>query len=212
MISYATNTHGKTNLAALRSAGWRIFLTPGKDRTPPAGFQFAIDNGAWRCFKHGLPFESEKFETLIETHGAAADFVIIPDIVAGGNASLEFSKLWIDRLRHFRRILLPVQDGMTSDDVGAILRRHPNMGIFLGGSTEWKLRTMYGWGMVAHALGCYYHVGRVNTVKRVRLCAEAGAHSTDGTSASMYSVNLPKLDVAHSQASLLTPAMVEDKP
>ncbi len=210
MISYASNTQGIRNLTALSNANWRILLGPDKRHcNPPKAFRFrfAIDNGAWPCFKQNLPFDSEAFQSVVDTHGSAADFVVIPDVVADGERSLAFSKLWFDRLKHLRLILLPVQDGMRPDDIGAILERYPNMGIFLGGSTDWKLKTMYGWGMVAHAFRRYYHIGRVNTVRRIRLCAEAGADSIDGTSATMFSCTIPKLDNALRQPSLLTPTM-----
>jgi hypothetical protein len=205
MNSYASNTGTHRNLDQLRRHGWRILLTPKNPRLP-AGFRFAIDNGAWSCFQQKVPFDSDGFMKLVETHGPAADFIVIPDIVCGGMASLEFSMGWLERLRHLRRLLLPVQDGMKAADIGAILRREPAIGIFLGGSTEWKLATMYGWGMTAAALGCYYHVARVNTRRRVRLAAEAGADSTDGTSATRFSVTVPMLDAAHRQPSLLVPA------
>jgi hypothetical protein len=206
MNSYASNTHNRWNLAALRAAGWRILISPDRrQEEPPPEFRFAIDNGAWRAFKQMVPFDGAAFQRLIDKHGAGADFVVIPDIVAGGKRSMEFSLSWLERLRHLRLLLFAVQDGMTADEVGSILRRNPGLGIFLGGSTEWKLRTIYAWGMVAHALGCYYHVGRVNTRRRIRLCAEAGAHSFDGSSASIYSCTLPLLDSARKQPSLLTP-------
>jgi hypothetical protein len=182
-------------------------LSPNNSRLP-AGFKFAIDNGAWSCFQQKLPFDTAGFVALCDLYGAAADFVVVPDIVAGGQESLDFSKQWLDRLQHFRLILLAVQDGMKPDDVGALLERYPNLGIFLGGSTEWKLRTLYGWGMVAHAMRCWFHVGRVNTARRMRLCQEAGATSVDGTSVSMYASTLPLLQAAQKQPSLLTPKAV----
>lgn len=204
MISYATNTRTKRNLEALKAAGWRIFLSPDNPE-PPTGFRFAIDNGAWGCFTKKLPFNDEAFIRLVDRHGSAADFVVLPDIVAGGTKSLELSKYYLSRIPHVHRLLLPVQDGMNADDVGVLLREHPRVGIFLGGSTEWKLKTMYGWGMVAHAFCRWYHVGRVNSVRRIRLCQEAGATSFDGTSPSMFSVNVPKLTRARHQPSMLTP-------
>lgn len=119
--------------------------------------------------------------------------------------SLEFSLSWIPRLLHLKSILLPVQDGMDVPSVAAVLREHSNAGIFLGGSTEWKLATMYQWGTVAATLGRHYHVGRVNTARRIRLCEEAGADSFDGTSATMFSCTLPLLEAARQNRSLLTP-------
>ena len=44
--------------------------------------------------------------------------------------------------------------------------------------------------------------GRVNTQRRIRLCAAAGADSFDGTSASRYAVTLPGLDSARRQPDL----------
>lgn len=211
MISYASNTGTLRNIETLRRFGWRILLSPRDRRAPPPGLPFAIDNGAWSCFQQGLPFDDDGFTRLVETHGGAADFVVVPDKVCEGMRSLEFSLLWLERLRHIARPLLAVQDGMNAADVGAVLRRNPALGIFLGGSTEWKLRTMYGWGMVAHSQGCYYHVGRVNTAKRIRLCAEAGASSIDGTSGSRFSVSVPLLDAARRQPSLLNPAKMESQ-
>lgn len=88
-----------------------------------------------------------------------------------------------------------------------VLRQNVRVGLFLGGTTEYKIREMYAWGMVAHAWRRWFHVGRVNTRRRIRLCAEAGADSFDGTSASMYSSTVPLLQAARLQPSLLTPAM-----
>ena len=204
MRSYASNTRTPRNLEQFRRHGWRILLSPANPH-PPAGLPFAIDNGAWPCFTKKLPFDSDGFSAMVEAHGAAADFVVVPDIVAGGLESLRFSLSWLDRLRGIRLLLLPVQDGMSAGEVGAVLRRYPGLGLFLGGSTEWKLHTMYGWGMVAHALGCYYHVGRVNSCRRIRLALEAGADSIDGTSGTRYAVNVPRLDAATKQPSLISP-------
>ncbi len=200
MVPYASNTGTLRNLAALRAAGWRLLLTPA-NQTLRAGMRFGIDNGAFS--KGG--FQAEPFAALVERLGAAADFVVLPDIVSGGMESLDLSVSWISKLRGLRSLLLPLQDGMAARAVGMVLRQNVQVGLFLGGSTEYKLREMYGWGMVAAAWKRYYHVGRVNTARRIRLCAEAGADSFDGTSATMYAETLPLLDAARKQSSLLTP-------
>jgi hypothetical protein len=205
MIAYASNTGTRRNLEALRKNSWRILLTPDKP-TPKDGLQFAIDNGAWKAYQQKTPFDYAAFEDLVTRWGCAADFVVIPDIVGDGAASLQFSVEWLPKLRHLKHLLLPIQDGMTAHDVGMVLRQNVKVGLFLGGTTEYKLREMYAWGMVAHAWRRHFHVGRVNTQRRIRLCAEAGADSFDGTSASMYSCTVPELEAARRQPSLLTPA------
>lgn len=206
MIAYATNTGTRRNLQALRDNGWRILLTPDQP-TPREGLRFAIDNGAWKAYRQKIPFDEKPFMDLVERVGCAADFVVMPDIVGGGKESLDFSVSWLPKLRNLKHLLLPIQDGMTPHDVGMVLRQNVRVGLFLGGTTEYKLAEMYAWGMVAHAWNRWFHVGRVNTARRIRLCAEAGADSFDGTSASMYSSTVPLLQAARLQPSLLTPAM-----
>lgn len=203
MLGYPTNTGTRRNLDALREAGWRILLTP-QNPTPKPDLKFACDNGAWSCHQRNVPFDETGFKRLIDRVGGAADFVIAPDIVAGGDQSLLFSESWMPYLRNMRLVLLAIQDGITADAAGEFLRHHPNAGLFLGGSTEYKLQTMFAWGLVAHAFGRYYHVGRVNTARRIQLAAEAGADSFDGTSASRYSCSLPLLDSSRRQPRLFT--------
>jgi hypothetical protein len=201
---YASNTGTKRNLQALREHGWRILLTPDNP-TPRQGLRYGLDNGAWGAFQKKQPFDEKAFWRVVEPHGAGADFVVVPDIVAGGMESFKFSLGWLSRLGGLKLLLFPVQDGMDVTEVCTMLRYETCLGIFLGGSTEWKLRTMPLWGAVAAALNRHYHVGRVNTRRRIRLCAEAGADSFDGTSATMFSCNLPMLDDARRQPSLFAP-------
>ena len=204
MIGYASNTGTKRNLAALMGAGWRLFYTPS-NATRREGFRYAIDNGAWEYHCQGIPFNGERFERLVDAHGRTADFIILPDIVAGGGNSLALSVSWLPRLNGFRQLLLPVQDGMDPNAVLAILRSWPHVGIFLGGSTEYKLATMHDWGVAAAALGRWYHVGRVNSRRRIRMAAACGATSFDGTSATRFSCTLPLLDSARQQPNLFAP-------
>lgn len=201
--AYASNTGTKRNLEALRAAGWRLLLTP-ENPTPREGLRFAVDNGAWGCKQRGEKFDGRKFMRLVDRVGGRADFVIVPDIVEGGMESLMFSLHWLSKLRTVPHLLLPVQDGMDVFAVGNVLRAWPGLGIFLGGSTHWKLLTMYGWGMVAASMRRHYHVGRVNSRRRIQLAAEAGAHSFDGTSVTRYSINLPRLDASLRQPRLFT--------
>jgi hypothetical protein len=204
MLGYASNTGTRRNLAALRAAGWHILLTPDNP-TPREGLKHGVDNGAWGDFQKNQPFDERRFLALVDQSGEDADFVIVPDIVAGGMRSLDFSLSWLPRLAGGPLLLLAVQDGMDVFTVAGVLHEWPNLGIFLGGSTEWKLRTMYEWGVLAAVMHRHYHIGRVNTARRIRLAAEAGADSFDGTSATMFSCTLPLLESARQCRSLLTP-------
>ncbi len=199
MIAYASRTGTRRNLAALREAGWRI-LVSARGVLRSEGFRYALDNGAWTAFTQGEPFDVAAFEKALDLMGAEADWVASPDIVGGGMRSLELSESWLPRLIDARLVLIPVQDGLAVSDVRPLLGNR--VGIFLGGSTEWKLATMREWGELAREVGCYYHVARVNTRRRIEMCSEAGATSFDGSSASRFAASLPRLERARCQPSL----------
>jgi hypothetical protein len=200
VIAYASRTGTRRNLDALRAAGWRLLVSAaGVLRNE--GFPYALDNGAWSAYQKGRPFDERLFRIALVRMGGAADWTVIPDIVAGGHASLEMSLRWMRAvLDESPKALLPVQDGMEGEDVRPFVGGR--VGIFVGGSTPWKLSTMPEWGRLARETGCWLHVGRVNTRRRIARCASAGATSFDGTSVTRYAVNLPMLDGARRQLAL----------
>jgi hypothetical protein len=102
---------------------------------------------------------------------------VVPDIVAGGLASLDWSAFWRNTVPAEFPAYLAVQDGMTAADVMPHLPRYS--GIFVGGSLPWKLATGATWADLArvHGLGC--HIGRVGTAARVRWASAIGATSVD---------------------------------
>ena len=202
MVSYASRTGTRRNLAAFRAANWRLLVSAtGVLRTE--GFQYAIDNGAWTAYQQNRSFDEDAFWRAIDKLGEGADWIVLPDIVAGGLRSLEYSLAWLERLKGIpTKLLLAVQDGMEVDDVRELLS--PSIGIFVGGSTQWKVATATTWGAVARRRNCHLHVGRVNSAKRIQICAAAGADSIDGTSGSRFAVTVPSLDRATRQDDLFS--------
>ena len=211
MRSYATITTGRT-LRRLYRAGWGVFITADAlDRNGPAfrwarsqspPMPFAIDNGAWSAHLNDREWEPDQFRGLLGAHGEDADFTVIPDIVAGGAASLRRSLAWIPEVLAASPVaLLAVQNGIGPADVAPLLSRR--VGLFVGGDTEWKISTIQTWAALGRQAGSWVHVGRVNTVNRVNMCTNAGVTSIDGTSVSRFVSNLPKLDGARRQMTLL---------
>lgn len=159
---------------------------------------FALDNGAWGAHQRAEAWDEGLF---VETHaalGAQADWTVLPDIVAGGRDSLRLSESWVPRLPG--RVLLAVQDGMCVEDVRPLLSER--VGIFVGGSTEWKIQTLAAWGRLGAEVGAWVHVGRVNTARRIALCGAAGAHSFDGTSVTRFAKTIHNLDAARHRYTL----------
>lgn len=193
------------NLKAMAAHGWGLLAGPADvsryARLEPP-WRFALDNGAWGCFQRGDQLDERAFLHAVEELHVSADWLVLPDIVTGGMRSLEYSLRWLDELTWVTcPVLIAVQDGMTEADVRPHLSKR--VGLFLGGSTEWKLHTMHAWGQLARETGAHYHVGRVNTKRRIRLAISAGAHSCDGTSATVFSVTAGPLAAAAKQQALL---------
>lgn len=166
------------------------------DNTPAP---YALDNGAWGCFKRDQPFDVQAFLWAFERVGAEADWVVAPDIVGRGRESLELTRAWLPKLQH-RLTLIAVQDGMTPADIDELMT--DSRGVFVGGSTDWKLSTLPMWGDYCRSAGRYLHVARVNTIKRFSACRHFGAHSIDGSSASRFAVTADLLPSTLKQTTL----------
>lgn len=203
MIGYASRTGTRRNLDALRERGWRLLVSrTGVWRTE--GFRYCLDSGAWSDFTQDRRFDSDAYERLIDQLGSGADWAVLPDIVAGGAASLDLSLRWANRVRaSCDLVLIAVQDGMEPEHLAPYVGA--NVGIFLGGSTEWKLARMQDWGEFCAEKRCWYHVARVNTVKRFRMAHAAGATSIDGSSAPRFAQTISLVDTALRQPDLYSP-------
>lgn len=210
MQPYASRTGTKLNLDTLMRHGWRLLVEPSQIRKyktwPPqwtdgTDASYMIDNGAWGCFQANKPFDGDAFLRLLDLCAEQSDMIVVPDIVCGGLQSLDLSLSWIDRLTQYKRpMVVPVQDGMTSEHLESVIGG--NVGIFIGGSTDWKLQTAPVWARMAMDKNVLCHMGRVNTVKRIHLAISAGCTSIDGTSCSVYSKNCGRLSAALQQPNL----------
>lgn len=208
MIAYASRTGTRRNLDALRGAGWGLLVSAaGVWRTE--GFDlWAADNGAWADHQAGRDFDVDRFERFLKwatCQPVRPQFIVLPDIVMGGLESLTMSRRWLRKLRRRKawrdqRFLIAVQNGMEPRHVRRLL--NPNVGIFVGGDTDWKLATMRPWSALAHSRGAICHVGRVNTARRIHACEAAGVDSFDGSSASRFAVTLYPLELARQQTDL----------
>jgi hypothetical protein len=209
MKLYASWTGTKKNLRALRNNGWSLLMSPDtlfrcKNKTAPlwpdgTAAPYVLDNGAWGCHQREEPFNETAFLWAYDRIAANAEWVVAPDIVGGGLDSLSLTKTWLPKLDH-KKVLIAVQDGMTSEHVDPLMDL--NRGIFLGGTTEYKMSSMMDWGKYCAAKNIYFHVARVNTIKRFRACQAAGADSIDGSGASRFACTASLLPDAAKQQSL----------
>lgn len=179
MISYIGDTRSRRILDIARSMGWGQIIQRGRLSGRRLDL-WSLDNGAYEDWKAGRAFDAEQFAADLEaicTSSCRPRFVVCPDIVAGGAASLELSLSWRERCQAVAPTYLAVQDGMPEDDVAAVLCLFD--GLFVGGTLSWKLATGASWIRLAHRYGLPCHVGRVGTARRVAWAIASGADSID---------------------------------
>lgn len=161
----------------LRELEWgRMFVARTCAVSLYPGELWGFDNGAYRDWVRGEPFnEAAYLKSLKKAERAGVpELAVLPDIVAAGHRSLEFSYSWLDRLpRHFPWYLA-VQDGVDPGDIDC----DPLAGIFLGGTNQFKA-TAGEWRRFAHRNGLKFHYGRCGTRNKLAHARHVGADSID---------------------------------
>ena len=185
MKIYTSGCGGK-KLDEIARLDMGILATPPEPlRTNWKEFSVALDNGAFSCWMRGLPFMAENFLNHIKSahkSGCTIDFIVCPDIVAGGLRSLDFSLDWANskHLISSSNLYLAVQDGMEPKHITPnIYKRFA--GIFIGGTVEWKWKTAAEWVSFAHGLGKKCHIGRCGKIESLHRAREIGADSVDSS-------------------------------
>ncbi len=146
--------------------------------TPYPGEPWGFDNGAFRDWRNGRKFDGDAYLCRLEKAYAVGRpyIAIVPDLVAGGLRSLEFSLRWLEKLPANWPWYLAVQDGMTLADVESVLDKFT--GLFLGGTDIFK-GTAWHWCRLAHQHGKKFHFARAGTLRKIAYAKEIGADSSD---------------------------------
>ena len=209
LIFYAAQTSSRSTLRKIREIGAGLLYStapgaPIKIRDLP----YCIDNGAWHAYKTGRPWCEDSFFRAIDRFGRGSDWIMLPDIVENHHATLELAHRWIPKLKGAAPLYMAIQDGANGLDIPW----DKIDGIALGGSTEYKERTMAIWGSWARARGLKFHVLRVNTARRIAMAIDARADSCDGSGVVQFptAANFRKLANALGQAPIL-PALSEEQ-
>jgi len=147
---------------------------------------YAIDNGAWLCHKKNEKFPTYKFLQICEELGSGADWVALPDVVGDGLQTLKKIDFWHRKVKEKTDCpqLIVWQDGMTKEDIEDFLK--DGLGVFVGGTTEGKLKNFSWISELCKKHNVWCHMGRVNTMKRIKLAYSAGVDSFDGSGFSQF--------------------------
>jgi hypothetical protein len=184
---YTGQTRSKRAIAVCDRLGLGECVNRGELPPRRTASGWFLDCGAFVDWRAGRAFDLVRWERDLRYVAyrieagklQAPDFVVVPDIVGAGAASLARSLElveWVPPELPVRYLV--VQEGMTPAQVAEVL---PHFGgLFVGGaSMEWKLGTAPAWIALAHAHGRRCHIGRIGTLARLELARRLGADSVD---------------------------------
>lgn len=155
--------------------------TPSQGNRVPDGAAYACDNGR---FGKGWPGADAWFAWLSGTVAKYGPerclWAVAPDVPLHAAQTLDESLPWLPRIRALGiPAAFAAQDGCETpgmvpwDDIDVL---------FLGGSTEWKIGPTAGaLAREALARGKSVHMGRVNSLRRLRIAERFECATTDGT-------------------------------
>lgn len=150
--------------------------SPGGQSGPYPFIQYALDNGAFSAYKNNTAFTSEKWAILLEwanKSGQQPLWSLVPDCVADKERTLRMWDIYYPLVKSYNFTpAFAVQDGMSISDVPVDAEV-----VFVGGTTEWKWANAWKFCEKFERV----HIGRVNTIKLLRMARDYGAESTDGT-------------------------------
>jgi hypothetical protein len=189
VMAYVGQSRSTAIIRRLQLAGVGELVCRGE--MPPRRHPWVFDNGAYKDWIHETAFDVSAFERDLEhiaalPAGVRPAWLVLPDVVAGGLASLSESETWIPRLAPLGPLALAVQDGMLVEHVEHLAGTVSVL--FVGGSTKWKWRTARYWS----ALGMQCHIGRVGSERWVRLARDCGADSIDSSQPLWSTENLDR--------------------
>lgn len=184
LILVSGSTRTVRELAAKRVARLGILLTP-KNRNSAKhisslGLSWAMDNGAFSGF------DPVGFRRMLRKHAGIPGllWVACPDVVGDAKGTLALFRDWRGEIASLGfPVAFVGQDGIESETIPW----DEFSAWFIGGSTEWKLgRGSCELAREAKRRGKWVHMGRVNSRRRLRIAAEMGCDSVDGSSLSMF--------------------------
>ncbi len=153
-----------------------FLLTLDAGYLPPADCLLAIDNS---CFSNPSQYSDAKYEAYLRRMPRDRTlFAPAPDVLGSHQATVQRS---IPMLRQIRKIGLPAafvaQDGWSEHDTP-----WDEMDVlFVGGSTHFKFRGGRDATAAAKKRGKLVHMGRVNSLDRLRAARGIGCDTADGT-------------------------------
>lgn len=204
-MRYFANPSTEPVREAMRAGLIDAIHTPAQGNRHVDGATWCADNG---CFGSGYPGDAAWFAWLqrLAHRAPSCAFAVAPDVVGDARATLERSAPWFEQIRSLGYpVAFVAQNGIEHIEIPW----EEFDVLFLGGSaecvsceyvrpaddretercpgchrrlTEWKVGELAErLTAEAHRRGKRVHMGRVNTLGRLRRAIEMGCDSADGT-------------------------------
>lgn len=180
MVAYLGTPSGPEVRAAMSAGLIGCMTTPAQGNVIPVGAEYACDNGK---FGKGWPGADRWYEWLCNTVDRYGPelclWAVAPDVPFDAVGTLAESLPWLAKIRELGiPAAFAAQDGCDQlgvpwDDFDVL---------FIAGSTEWKTGPVAErLSREAKARGKQVHMGRVNSLARLRTAEWFGCDSADGT-------------------------------
>jgi len=179
MRIYLGSTRDREYVAAMRKRDIGRVNHPASVITPYPSEKWCADNGAYSDYLKKRPFNENRYLRYLEklVRFEPPQFGVLPDIVADGLRSLEYSIDWFvkGKLPKFSWYLA-LQDGMSVTDVESCIDLFD--GLFIGGTTRFKSE-VYMWVQLGHRHNKPVHFGRAGIHQRLHEARRAKCDSAD---------------------------------
>jgi hypothetical protein len=150
-------------------------MTPSGTGAIPKGAMLAADNG---CFANPASYSDKRYEMFLRRMPRERTlFATAPDVLGDHRATVARSVPMLRRIRELgHKAAFVAQDGWNEattpwDELDAL---------FVGGSTAFKFRGGRDAVAAARRRGKWTHMGRVNSLERLRAASSIGCDSADG--------------------------------
>lgn len=177
-MRYYATASGPAVRDAMRAGQLGMIATPASGNRVEAGVAWIADNSAYTGRYPG----DDRYLAWLSVravHRGQCALVTAPDVLGDAVATWARSRPVLPRIRALGYpAALVAQNGLEHLSIDWSLFD----ALFLGGSTTWKLGpAAAGLTTRARSLGLHVHMGRVNSLRRLRYAAAIGCDSVDGT-------------------------------
>ena len=176
------------HICAARHPRLGFILTPDMGNRVPSDAPVAADNA---CYSNPAGYSDDRYLRRLAAFPKNCLFATAPDVVGDHEATVTRSRAMLRRIRDAgRKAAFCAQDGWTErttpwDEFDVL---------FVGGTTAFKFRAGRQAVRAAKRRGKKVHMGRVNSMDRLRAAAAIGCDTADGTFLRFGpDANLPKL-------------------